>query len=93
MTRGTVIHHRLAIAYLVICAISVVAYSLHAAGWLGPPHDHRFTVAAVALGLPWSIGMGLWLHPDAMEGLLIIVMSQLLNAGILQRICNRLSRH
>lgn len=69
--------------YLVACAASIVTYLGVLGGWIGNPHDPHEAAYAIALALPWSLVVGMILHPDMPLGLGIVIASHLLNAGLL----------
>lgn len=78
--------------YLLACSASLAAYL----GVLGPiggtQHDPHTSGYAIILAMPWSLAIGLLLHPDMKLGLVILMLSQLLNAGLLFHFLTRFSQ-
>jgi hypothetical protein len=46
-------------------------------------HDPSASILAIALGLPWSLLMGVLLHPDSNAGILILMVSIGINLSLL----------
>jgi hypothetical protein len=52
----------------------------------GGRHDAADSVLAITLGLPWSLLLGVLVHPDAKSGLAILMVSMGINVALLARL-------
>jgi hypothetical protein len=79
------------VLYAVACLASICMFVSGMLGWLGPPEHESAGNYAIALGAPWSVLLGLALHPDSKKGLAILIASMALNFHLLRTLAGALA--
>jgi hypothetical protein len=85
---------RLAIVlYIVLSLIGLAQFVGSMFGWSQAQIDPSGSAHATVMGLPWSLGLGLLLHPNAGLGFFILAGSMWLNLCLLISLLKCLQRH
>jgi hypothetical protein len=77
--------------YIVACLASIWMFVSGMLGWLGPAGHESAGNYAIALGVPWSLLLGLVFHPDSKTGLAILIASMAPNFHLLRTLAGALA--
>jgi hypothetical protein len=78
--------------YAIACLASIWVFVRGMLGGFGPGGYEFAGNYALALGAPWSVLLGLAIHPDSRAGLAILIASMALNFYLLRRLVRTLGR-